>query len=212
MLPFRHLPPNLAREVFAHLCDCLPPPRDDTPEARDARDMIAMTEVVGYDPIDMIEAMLAVRIVASEAHARDALRLVAADRNDFRHVRSCRAQAAMMMRTADKARVELRACRKERPAIANAGTRPIATATFVPAATVPVAIVDPATVPVATVPTATPEPEPAPSPVAAIRITPSATPTRRDPDPADTDAELCAVLAGRNPQDQGRKHIDTHAA
>ena len=186
MLPFRHLPPALAREVFAHLCDCLPPPRDESQAARDARDTIAMAEVVGYDPVDMIEAMLAVRIVASEAHARDALRLAGLSAGDVRLVARCRAQAAMMMRTADKARVELRDCRKERPAIASdrPGMRPIATATIVPVT--PPVEEKPAANGAATNGTATGR--------TAIVLPLSGGPTPPDLDHPRTDAELQAAL------------------
>ena len=95
------LPPALAREAYAELCGSLPAPPADTPDARAAREDAAMAAVAALHPADAFEARLAVRIVAMEAHAADALRsasLAAAD-PDAQH--RCRSQAASMARQAD---------------------------------------------------------------------------------------------------------------
>ena len=126
LLPLDLFPKNLGNAIFAELCRSLPPPADDSPEARDARDAIAMTHLAAFRPAGAEEAMLAVRIVATEAHARDSLRLAAACADDVRQMMRCRNQAATMMREADRARKELRLCQ-----IARARAQALALATEV---------------------------------------------------------------------------------
>ena len=111
-IPF--FPPSLGNEIFAELCRSLPPPVEPTQAALDARDTIALTHLIALRPADTEEAMLAVRIVAAEAHARDALRLAGTAGDDTRLLMRCRNQAAAMMRTADRARKELRQCQTDR--------------------------------------------------------------------------------------------------
>jgi hypothetical protein len=98
MYPFPTLPPRLSREIFAALRQALPNPTEDTEDAQDARDIIAMAAIAALDPIDVAEAMLAVQVVATEAHARDALRLASLPGVDLACILRCRAQAASMMR------------------------------------------------------------------------------------------------------------------
>ena len=91
------------REIFAMLCTELPPPPDDTPDARAARDQGAMAAVAALHPEDAFEARLAVRIVAMDAHAGDGLRLAGLAVNGPSEMRRCRAQAASMARQSDAA-------------------------------------------------------------------------------------------------------------
>ncbi len=85
------------------LCTELPPPSEDTPDARAARDQGAMAAVAALHPEDAFEARLAVRIVAMDAHAGDGLRLAGLAVNDPSEMRRCRAQAASMARQSDAA-------------------------------------------------------------------------------------------------------------
>jgi hypothetical protein len=92
------------RAVFADLCEQFPPPHpDEDPEAYAVRQQRAMDAVVALTPYDAFEARLAVRIVAADAQAADALHSVALVGGDPDKVRQCRAQAASMMRASDSA-------------------------------------------------------------------------------------------------------------
>ena len=101
--PSPELPTPLARELFANLCDMLPPPASDTPEARARRDELAMTAATALHPADAFEAKLAARIVAMDAHAADSLRLAGLCGDDTPEMHRCRAQAISMARQADAA-------------------------------------------------------------------------------------------------------------
>jgi hypothetical protein len=117
MYPFPNLPPALSREIFAALCRSLPQPVDDTQQARDARDTMAMAAVAALDPDDTAEAMLAVQVVVAEAHARDCLRLATEHRDDLPTACRCRAQAASMMRQMHQALRVLRQTQALRPIV-----------------------------------------------------------------------------------------------
>jgi hypothetical protein len=93
-----NLPASAAREVFAALCATMPRPVPDTPEARAARDDVAMGAVAALHPTDLLEAKLAVAIVAAEAYAEDCLRLADDFRADIAASLRCRAQATAMLR------------------------------------------------------------------------------------------------------------------
>ena len=97
------LSPALARQVFAELCESLPPPSSDTPEARHARQELAKDAVVALQPADAWEVSLAVRIVGANAHAIDSLRLasLALANGDMAERSRCLAQAASMSRQSD---------------------------------------------------------------------------------------------------------------
>jgi hypothetical protein len=120
-----NLPDPLARSIYADLCRSLPPPPEDTPEARHLRDERAMIAVAHLLPENAAEAEIAVLIVAAQFRAREALcaasqRVPGLDPGSIPrpdpgtslhpdHVRRCTAQAACMMRQADSAiRVLLR--------------------------------------------------------------------------------------------------------
>jgi hypothetical protein len=91
----------LARAIYADLCLLLPPPSDDTPEARVCRDERAMTAVAHLLPENAAEAEVAVLVVAAQSRAREALRAASQPGLDPDQTRRCTAQAACMMRQAD---------------------------------------------------------------------------------------------------------------
>jgi hypothetical protein len=91
------------RAVFADLCSQLPPRLDEDPEALADRRQRAMDALVALVPYDDFEAELAIRIIAANSHAADALRSVALVADNPDRVRQCRAQAASMMRQSDAA-------------------------------------------------------------------------------------------------------------
>jgi hypothetical protein len=95
-----NLPDSITRTIYADLCSLLPPPSDDTQEARAMRDERAMIAVAHLLPETAAEAELAGLIVAAQFRAREALR-AASQNPDPDQVRRCTAQAACMMRQAD---------------------------------------------------------------------------------------------------------------
>ena len=84
-----------------------------------------MDAVIALHPEDAFEVRLAVRIVAMDAHAVDALRAAAAAMADPWEMRRCRAQAASMARQSDSALRTLRRMQAERDK-ALAATHPAA--------------------------------------------------------------------------------------
>jgi hypothetical protein len=95
-----NLPPSVAREVYANLCDLLPSPRTAAQEDRDARDETAMAAVAALYPADAFEALLAAEIVGADACAKDSLRLAVQPGQSLATIFRCRAQASAMMRHA----------------------------------------------------------------------------------------------------------------
>jgi hypothetical protein len=93
-----NLPISIAREIFADLSAGLPPLATDTPEARAARDDLAMAAVAALHPTDVMEARHAVAIVTADAYAADSLRLAGECRTDVAATLRCRAQAAALLR------------------------------------------------------------------------------------------------------------------
>jgi hypothetical protein len=91
------------REIFVDLRAQLPPLPDEDPETRAKREQRAMDAVAALTPYDAFEARLAVRAVATDAHAADALRSAVLAAGDPDKVRQCRAQAASMARQSDAA-------------------------------------------------------------------------------------------------------------
>ena len=96
-----NLPDLLSRAIYADLCLLLPPPPDDTPEARACRDERAMTAVAHLLPENAAEAEVAVLVVAAQSRAREALRAASQPGLEPDQTRRCTAQAASMMRQAD---------------------------------------------------------------------------------------------------------------
>ena len=115
MYPFPTLPKRLSSFIFAQLCAELPKPPDEYADTRNTRDMAAMAAVAALGPIDMTEAMLAVRVVATDAHARDSLRLATLNHADLPMVLRCRSQAASMMRQSQQAHRALERLQATRP-------------------------------------------------------------------------------------------------
>jgi hypothetical protein len=91
------------RGYFAELCRELPPVPNEDPDTRAARQKSAMDAVMALHPENAFEARLAVRIVATDAHAADALRAAALAAGDAETLRQCRAQVASMARQSDAA-------------------------------------------------------------------------------------------------------------
>jgi hypothetical protein len=94
-----NLPWSVAAEVYASLCELLPPPRIDTPETRARRADTAMEAVIALHPGDACEALLAAQIIGADAHAKDSLREAVEPQTQPEDVRRCRAQAVAMMRS-----------------------------------------------------------------------------------------------------------------
>src|SRR6478735_10181390 len=111
-----NLPPSIVRELFASLRESLPDPAIASPEARAAREDLAMAEIAALHPADAIEGELAVQVVAAGAWAKDCLRLAREYRNDLAETVRCRAQAMTMMRQMQTAlgRLERRQATREK--------------------------------------------------------------------------------------------------
>ncbi len=127
MTPIPNLPNSLSRAIYADLLTQLPPPAEDTPEARAIRDERAVTALAHLLPENAAEAERAVDIVAAQFHPKDALRSASRASADPDAVRRCRAQAASMMRAADSGMRTLIRMQAER-AKAEAAMRPAAMA------------------------------------------------------------------------------------
>lgn len=104
-----NLPQPIARHTLFMLTEALPPPLGNLPEERTARDEAAVAAVADLQPADAYQARLAARSVGADAHAMDCLRLAALAGRDSEEARRCRAQAAVMARTAEAALRSLRA-------------------------------------------------------------------------------------------------------
>jgi len=101
--------PNLSPDISSHildtLVDILQHPDIGTPENYAARDEAALAAVAALAPGDIIEAHMAIMIVAAAAHAQACLRL--ADRPGADE-RRCRRVAASMTRQVEAMRRDLR--------------------------------------------------------------------------------------------------------
>jgi|GEM_PF-2093407 len=86
------------RFVALYLRDSLPPPIDDTPEARHRRDRDAEAALSGLSPANETEAILAAQFVAAAAQAQDCLRQAHLPDTDAETYRKCTAQSVSMMR------------------------------------------------------------------------------------------------------------------
>jgi hypothetical protein len=152
-------------EYYTELGSSLPPPMTDTPEYRQRRVTTAVEAFEALRPGDAYEAGLAVRIVLAGAHAVETLREVGVYREDFAKRKSCRAQAASMMREERAAKRML--AQEQKPRLATeavAGTAPAQPAL----ASVPSPQAEPQAAPPPVQAAAPPPPPvPAPSPVAA---------------------------------------------
>ena len=93
-------PAPLARhEIYAALCNYLPPPSPDTAEARAVRDERAIAAAIALRPADAAEAELAAQIVGADFHAKDALTDASRPNLTVEALKNYRAQASLMART-----------------------------------------------------------------------------------------------------------------
>jgi hypothetical protein len=109
-----NLPPSVARHTLYVLTEALPPPITDIREERAARDEAAIAAVAELHPGNAIEARLAARVVAADAHAMDCLRLAGQPGRQPEDGRRCRSQAAAMMRAAQSGLHALRSMQAAR--------------------------------------------------------------------------------------------------
>ena len=96
--PGHTLPSPLAREVYASLCATLPRLPHGTPDARAARDALAMDAATALHPTNALEAKLAVSIVAAQVYAEDSFRQADENRADVAVSLRCLAQANALLR------------------------------------------------------------------------------------------------------------------
>jgi hypothetical protein len=94
---------NLATPLYYQLVhtltDLLPPPLDDTPAAKRARNLAAIAKVAALLPVNANEADLAAQCIAARAQAEDMLRLLRQHAGDIGLVMRLNAQYASMLRT-----------------------------------------------------------------------------------------------------------------
>jgi len=114
MDPFPNLPEPIARSLLSRLFRDLPPPRDESPDARHIRDVLAMAAIANLGPVNLAEAELAVHAIVCRAQAMDCVGAANELREDFQRASQCRAQSALMMRQAAQALKELRTTQRER--------------------------------------------------------------------------------------------------
>jgi len=96
------------------LASALPPPMDDTPEAREQHTVAAAVQVAALCPATVAEAMLAAQYVAASVHALDCLRLARAHEAIPLLAAKCRAQSLSMMRQSQSALRALQALQADR--------------------------------------------------------------------------------------------------
>jgi hypothetical protein len=96
--PIPGFTPEMTQEFFANLCGMLPPASTDSPEARNARDQIAIQAVLALHPADAFEANLASDIVAASAQAKHWTRLVMQPGVDAKEAKLYHARLATLLR------------------------------------------------------------------------------------------------------------------
>jgi len=114
------LPRSTYWQLVHELQSYLPPPIDDTPEARAHRDRAAIADVASMLPANAEEARVAARSVAADAQAAACLRQARKyEAEDVAIFLKCSAQAASMIRLANSTRsllARLQAARRKREA------------------------------------------------------------------------------------------------
>jgi hypothetical protein len=113
------LPRSTYWQIVHDLQSGLPPPADDSAEARAHRDRAAIAHVASMLPVNAEEARIAARSVAADAQATECLRLARQHPNDLAAILKCSAQSASMMRQANAARAllaRLQTARRKRQA------------------------------------------------------------------------------------------------
>ena len=119
------LPRSTFWQVLHELQSHLPPPVDDTPEARTHRDRAAIADVASMLPANAEEARIAARSVLADAQAGECMRQAHKYSDDIAIFLKCTAQAALMIRLANSSRAllaRLQAARRKREADAAART------------------------------------------------------------------------------------------
>ncbi len=91
--------PLARHQIYAALCNYLPPPSPDTPAARAIRDERAIAAAIALRPADPAEAELAAQIVGADFHAKDALAAASQPNLTADALKNYRAQASLMART-----------------------------------------------------------------------------------------------------------------
>ncbi len=91
------------RHIYFTLTACLPPPRDDSPEALHERNEAAVATAASLCPVTAAEAVLAAQSVAAAAHAQECLRAANDPAMPLTMSLKCTAQAASMMRQSESA-------------------------------------------------------------------------------------------------------------
>jgi hypothetical protein len=109
------LPATIARTTLEQLRSALPLPIPDTPENRASRDQAAFGAVAALRPANAADAVLAIMIVAAQAHASECLRRADELRHDPRMVGRLRTLANRMMREALSSLDLLRECQRRAP-------------------------------------------------------------------------------------------------
>lgn len=92
------LAPDLYNYLLQTLRTTLPPPPDDTPEARAERDNCALAQIASLNPATYIEVDLALQIVLLLANAKDCLRWADDPSLSASMSLKCHAQSAAMRR------------------------------------------------------------------------------------------------------------------
>ncbi len=95
---FRYLAAN--RHLAQMLTAVLPPPPDDTPEARLYRDTAAIAAVAALLPAGTAETNLAISHIAANAHAMECMRVANSPDIPLDKALKCLAQSASMLRQA----------------------------------------------------------------------------------------------------------------
>ena len=95
---FRYLAAN--RHLAHQLTSLLPPPPDDTPEARLYRDTAAIAAVAALLPAGTAETNLAISHIAANAHAMECMRVANTPDIPLDKALKCLAQSASMLRQA----------------------------------------------------------------------------------------------------------------
>ena len=91
------------RHIYFTLTACLPPPRDNSPEALHERNEAAVAAAASLCPVTAAEAILAAQSVAAAAHAQECLRAANDPAMPLVMSLKCTAQAASMMRQSQSA-------------------------------------------------------------------------------------------------------------
>ena len=181
------------RHIYFTLTACLPPPRDNSPEALHERNEAAVAAAASLCPVTAAEAILAAQSVAAAAHAQECLRAANDPAMPLVMSLKCTAQAASMMRqshSAIRSLQQMQAIRVKRDSN-EAAAAAAAMAEHIAASSMTTRLSPPAAPEPAQAPPLEPEQPPAPE----IAM-PKAAMQTAEPAPR-SDAELYAILHPR---------------